>query len=324
MPTLVNLGGRIVPPEQASVSVLDRGFLYGDSIYEVARTYRGVPFALDRHLGRLWSSAAQLAMPMPARESLEEEVARTLHAAGNRESYIRIVITRGEGPFGLAPPAGAAPNLILIVKPLETPPESLYARGLHLALVRVRRNHPRALDPKAKTGNYLNSMLALAEARRSGADDAVLLDLDERVTESSTANVFFAKDGVIVTPPLSLGILAGVTRQIAIDEARAAGLIVREEPHGAGALAEADEVFVTSTLREVMPVTRLSLLEDQDPSPRDVGQGAGRGQPGPLAKRLRELLHARIEREIARGAREIDQAWRGPAHLRDDGAGEPR
>ena len=298
MPTLVNLGGRIVPPEEAFVPVLDRGFLYGDSIYEVARTYRGVPFALERHLERLWASAAQLAMPMPAREKLLEEISRTLQAAGNAESYVRIVITRGEGPFGLATHAHDEPRLIVIVRPLETPPESLYARGMHLALVRVRRNHPRALDPKAKTGNYLNSVLALSEAKRSGADDAVLLDLDERVTESSTANIFFAKDGVVVTPPLSLGILAGITRALVIEEARANGIIVREEPHGAGALADADEVFLTSTLREVMPVTRLSLLEDQDPSPRPVGDG----QPGPITKRLRELFHARVDREIAQAS----------------------
>lgn len=295
MTLLVNLGGRLLPPEQALVPVLDRGFLYGDSVYEVARTYGGVPFALPEHLERLEASAARIGLALPARAHLESEIARTLEAAENAESYLRIIVTRGEGKFGLAPSALDEPRLVILVRPLETPPPELYERGLHLAMVRIRRNHPRALDPKAKTGNYLNSVLALAEARASGADDAVFLDLDERVTESSSANIFFAKDGVLVTPPLELGLLDGITRRKVIVLARAAGLIVREELHGAGALAEADEVFLTSTLREVMPVTQLSLLEDRDPAPRPVGDG----KPGPLARRLLALFRAAAEESVA-------------------------
>jgi len=291
MSILVNLGGRLLPPEQALVPVLDRGFLYGDSVYEVARTYAGVTFALREHLERLEISANKIGLVLPAREILEREIARTLAAAQNSESYVRVMVTRGEGKWGLAPSPLDEPRLVVLVRPLEVPPPELYARGLHLAIVRIRRNHPRTLDPKAKTGNYLNSVIALDEARKSGADDAVFLDIKERVTESSTANIFFAKDGVVCTPPLELGILAGITRAKVIEQARAAGIIVREEPHGAGALADADEVFVTSTLREVMPVTQLSLLEDRDPSPRPIGDG----QPGPIAKRLLEVFRAQAE-----------------------------
>jgi len=295
MSILVNLSGRLVPPEQALVPVLDRGFLYGDSVYEVARTYGGAPFALAEHLDRLEGSAARIGLRLPPRAQIQSEIARTLQAAGNAESYLRVMVTRGEGShFGLAPsPASDArddgPRLIILVRPLELPPPELYARGLHLALVRVRRNDPRTVDPKAKTGNYLNSVLAIQEARASGADDAIFLDLKDRVTESSSANLFFVKDGVVVTPPLTLGLLAGITRAKVIEAARAAGILVREEPHGAGALAEADEVFLTSTLREVMPVTQLSLLEDRDPAPRPVGNGA----PGPMAARLLQLFRER-------------------------------
>ena len=288
MPTLVNLDGRLVPPEQALVPVLDRGFLYGDSVYEVARTYGGVPFALGEHLDRLERSAARLWLALPARDLLAREISRTLEAAGNPESYVRIVVTRGEGRFGLAPASGGEPRLVIIVRPLDPIPPALYQTGLHLAVVRVRRNHARTLDPKAKTGNYLNSVLALGEAQQAGADDAVFLDLDERITECSSSNIFFVKEGVIVTPPLSLPLLEGITRARVIELARADGVHVREEQHGVGALFDADEVFVTSTLREVLPVTRLSALEDRDPSPRPVGSGA----PGPVTQRLLALFRA--------------------------------
>ena len=295
MSTLVNVDGRVLPPEQAVVPVLDRGFLYGDSVYEVVRTYGGRVFALAEHLDRLERSAAYIGLVLPARARLEEELARTLAQAGNAESYARIMVTRGEGKFGLAPQLEQDPRLIVIVRPLEVPAADLYQRGLHVAVVRTRRNSPLALDPAAKTGNYLNSILALREANLAGADDAIFLDLDGRVTEASTSNVFFVKGGVIVTAPLWLGMLHGVTRGQAIAAAREDGLMVREEQFGSGALADADEVFVTSTLREVMAVTKLSLLEDADPRPRAVASGV----PGPLTSRVHEAFRARAAKALA-------------------------
>jgi branched-chain amino acid aminotransferase len=295
MPTLINLDGRLVPPEQAFVPVMDRGFLYGDSVYEVVRTYRGRVFALARHLDRMDASARHIALGLPPRERIEQEISRTLAAAANPDSYVRIIVTRGEGRFGLSPHlARESPRLIVIVRPLELPPAELYERGLHCAVVQVRRNPPQALDPAAKTGNYLNSILALRESHDAGADDAIFLDLQGRVTEASTSNVFFVKGGVVVTAPLSLGMLEGVTRAYVIDVARESGLIVREEPSGAGALAEADEVFVTSSLREVLAVTRLSLLDDADPRPRPVADG----KPGPITRRLHAAFRAYVERQL--------------------------
>jgi branched-chain amino acid aminotransferase len=296
VPTVVNLDGRLLPPEEALVPVLDRGFLYGDSVYEVLRTYGGVPFAAERHWQRLERSAARLWLGLPPRAELELQVARTLEAAGNDESYVRIIVTRGVGTFGLAPGLSQERRLVVLVRPLATPPPEQVARGLHLAVVGLRRNDPRTLDPKLKTGNYLNSVLALGEAQRGAADDAVLLDLEGRVTECTSSNIFFAKDGVLVTPPLTLGLLEGVTRAVVIELARGAGLLVREETFFAGALAEADELFVTSTLREVLPVTRLSLLEDRDPRPRPVGSG----EPGPLSLRLLQLLREHARRTCSR------------------------
>jgi branched-chain amino acid aminotransferase len=292
MPALCNVEGRLVPPEQAVVPVLDRGFLYGDSVYEVLRTYRGRPFELDRHLDRMERTAQRIALSLPPRERIVAELQRTLEAAGNAESYARIILTRGEGKFGLALRNAEGLNrMVILVRPLELFPQESYQRGLTMAVVKTRRNPPEALDPSLKTGNYLNNILALREAHDAGADDAILLDLKGRVTEATTSNVFFVRRGVVITPPLSLGLLEGVTRHVAIEVAREEGILVREEPHGPEALAAADEVFVTSTLREVMPVTGLLLLESGEQK-RTVGDG----KPGPVSRRLREAFRRHVER----------------------------
>lgn len=290
---LCNVEGKLVPAEQALVPVLDRGFLYGDSVYEVVRTYAGRAFELDRHLARMERTAQRIDLTLPPREIVVRELQRTLDAAANEESYVRIVITRGIGEFGLSPLLARGQNrLVIIVRPLSPPPELQYERGLQMAIARTRRNPPQALDPALKTGNYLNNILALREAHEAGADDAILLDLGGRVTEGTTSNVFFVRHGVLVTPPLALGMLEGVTRALFIDIARSEGLILREEPHGPEALAAADEVFMTSTLREAMPVTSLVFLESPGREVRKVGDGT----PGPVAKRLRAAFHAYVER----------------------------
>jgi len=297
VPVLCNVEGKLVPPEQALVPVLDRGFLYGDSVYEVVRTYDARPFELDRHLARMEKTAQRLDLALPPREILARELQRTLEAADNAESYARIVVTRGTGEFGLSPFLARGQNrLVIIVRPLSVPPEQQYETGLQMAIAKIRRNPPQALDPALKTGNYLNNILALREAQEAGADDAILLDLRGRVTEGTTSNVFFVQRGVLVTPPLALGMLEGVTRALFIEIAREEGLILREEPHGPEALAAADEVFMTSTLREAMPVTSLAFLESSGDQVRKVGDG----RPGPMTKRLRVAFRAYVERTHSR------------------------
>jgi len=297
VPVLCNVEGKLVPPEQALVPVLDRGFLYGDSVYEVVRTYGARPFELDRHLARMEKTAQRLDLALPPREILARELQRTLDAADNPESYARIVVTRGTGEFGLSPFLARGQNrLVVIVRPLSVPPEQHYESGLQMAIAKIRRNPPQALDPALKTGNYLNNILALREAHEAGADDAILLDLAGRVTEGTTSNVFFVQRGVLVTPPLALGMLEGVTRALFIEIAREEGLILREEPHGPEALAAADEVFMTSTLREAMPVTSLAFLESSGDQVRKVGDG----RPGPMTKRLRAAFRAYVERTHSR------------------------
>src|SRR4051812_19995308 len=293
VPVLCNVEGKLVPPEQALVPVLDRGFLYGDSVYEVVRTYAGRPFEMERHLVRMEKTAQRIDLTLPPRETILRELQRTLEAAGNPESYARIVVTRGVGEFGLSPfLARGEYRLIVIVRPLAPIPEEQYERGLRMAIAKTRRNPPQALDPALKTGNYLNNILAVKEAHDAGADDAILLDLSGRVTEATTSNVFFVQRGVLVTPPLPLGMLEGVTRGLFIEIARAEGLILREEPHGPEALAAADEVFMTSTLREAMPVTSLVFLESPGEQVRTVAGGV----PGPVSKRLRAAFRAYVER----------------------------
>jgi len=293
MPTRVLIDDAIFDEATASISIFDRGFLYGDSVYEVVRTYAGRPFELERHFARMEQTSRRIDLSLPPRETIVGELVRTLLAAGNSESYARIVVTRGVGDFGLSPLLARGQNrLVIIVRPLAPPPEEQYERGLQMAIARTRRNPPQALDPALKTGNYLNNILALREAHEAGADDAILLDLHGRVTEGTTSNVFFVQRGVLVTPPLALGMLEGVTRGLFIEIARAEGLMVREEPHGPEALAAADEVFMTSTLREAMPVTSLLFLE----SPGDQVRKVGNGMPGPMSRRLRAAFRAYVER----------------------------
>src|SRR5438094_3765346 len=293
MGTLLNVEGRLVPPEAAVVPVLDRGFLYGDSVYDVVRTYGGRIFELGRHLDRMERTASRIGLLLPPRAQLESELLRTMAAAANAESYARLMVTRGEGRFGLSPHLAEGQNrLIIMVRPLEPPAADLYERGLRIAVVRTRRNPPQALDPALKTGNYLNAILALREANAAGADDALMLDIRGQVTEASTSNVFFVKGGAVVTPPLALGMLEGVTRGLVIEVAHAEGLLVREEPHGPEAFVAADEVFVTSTIREVMAVTSLMLLESGTPENRAVADG----RPGAITRRL----HAAFRRYVQR------------------------
>jgi branched-chain amino acid aminotransferase len=281
MGTVVVLDGEAFEPEDARISVFDHGFLFGDSVYEVVRTRHGRPFLLDPHLARLRSSAEELYLEVPyTDDALREEVRHALELAGNGESYVRIILTRGVGELDLHPRSCEKPTLILIAGPLKVPPESAYRTGIRLAIVGRRRHDPLALSPTAKTGNYLNNVLAIVEARRRGADDAVMLNADGYLTEGTTANVFFVKDGVVRTPELLSGILEGITRGLVIKLLAGEGISCVEGLYTGDDLRAADEAFITSTTRDVMPV-------------REVDDAAiGTGCPGPTAVLLRRLIAA--------------------------------
>ena len=278
MSTKINIDGTISDAEQARVLVLDRGFLYGDSIYEVIRTYEGRPFALDEHLARFERSAASMDIPLPERDGLVAEIERTLQAGGNEESYCRIIVTRGNGPLTLDPATARDPMTVIVVKAFEPFPEAMFEQGIRVAIPSIRRNLRSAVDPAIKSGNYLNSILALGEARRAGYDDALMLDVEGRVTEATTSNVFAVRDGVLCTPRLETGILEGVTRGLVLQLAQARGMRCEACDLYPDDLVAAEEVMLTSTLREAMAVVA-------------VGDSAvGSGRPGPMAARVRAML----------------------------------
>lgn len=295
MATLVSLDGQLVPPNEASISVFDRGFLYGDSVYEVLRTYRGVPFALESHLERLTGSAHRIGMTLPVETSRLGAEIHAVHAAsGNPDSYLRIVVTRGSGRIGLDPALAVEPRRIVIAEDVETmkPPPKAYQEGVEIALVGVRKNLRSAIDPQAKTGNYLNSVMALREARQSGAYEAVMLDHRGAITEGSSSNIFLVIGGLLFTPPVEAGILKGVTRSVVLEVAAQAGLRALQIPLDESALEEADEVFITSSVREVVPVVRIN------------GRAIRSGQPGPITRRVHALYHGFVDAYVgARGAK---------------------
>jgi branched-chain amino acid aminotransferase len=288
MRELCNVDGRIVPQNEATVPVLDRGFLFGDSVYEVMRTYAGVPFAWPEHLARLRASAAGLLLPLTLSDGdILGRMRATLEAArepaDRHEAYVRIIITRGVGTapnIDLAYAPGPAACLIM-VRPAPAMPTAV-----RLAVIDRLRVDRRALDPALKSGNYLNNVLGLHEAKAQGADDCVMVNHDGFVTEASTSNVFVVAGGVVRTPPLTAGILAGVTRGLVLAVCQREKVRVEEANFTAAALRRADEVFVSSTLRDVLPVTAID------------GTPIGAGTLGPLTSRLR-TAYARYAAELA-------------------------
>jgi branched-chain amino acid aminotransferase len=304
MPAVVNMDGALVAPRDAVVSVFDRGFLYGDSVYEVIRTYRARPFHVETHLARLARSAARLALPLPwTPERTREELLRTLSAslggdppdpdaapwnAGQRS--LRVVMTRGAGEIGLDPALAVDPRALVIATPLRGPPLDAYRMGVACRVVQhIRHDAPEAVDTTAKTGAHLSNVLAVAEARAAGADEALLLDRDGYVTEGASSNVFVVRRGGVETPPLAAGILEGVTRGIVLALARQAGFEVREGPLRPADLAACDELFLTSTAREVLPVTVLD------------GRAVGGGAVGPVTAALHRLFREAADAATASG-----------------------
>ena len=205
----VHVGGRIVPAEEARISVFDRGFLFGDSVYETVSTTGGRPFALAEHLDRLARSAERIGLRLPPRPEIETAIASTLAAASNPDARIRVIVTRGEGGADLDPATAGSPQLVVIVAPLSGPTPDMYRNGVGVEIVSVARNHPRAIDPAIKSGNYLNNVLALGEARRrSGAYEAILCAPGGSVAEGASSNVF----AVIAGRGMDPGALRGDSR----------------------------------------------------------------------------------------------------------------
>lgn len=278
----INLNGHIA--EDARVSAFDHGFLFGDSVYEVVSTHRNRPVFLDEHLNRLKNSADALYLELPYdREWCVQQVRETLKLAGNDESYIRIVVTRGVGDIDIDPSSCQNPNILIYVTDAKNYPHESYTNGIDVALVSIKRNPKEALNPGIKTGNYLNNILAIMEAGRLGAKDALMLSSSGYLTECTTSNIFLVQEERILTPSIECGILPGITRQKIIHLARENGLTVEEGRWPPEVLEKADELFITGTLKKVMPVTKLD------------GRAIGDGKPGPVTQKLIRLYGAFLQ-----------------------------
>jgi len=281
MPIRVFIDGGVRPPEEAKVSVFDRGFLYGDSVYETIGTAYGRLFAARDHLDRLERSAERIGLAVPPRAEIERAIAETIEAAANPESRVRVILTRGVGKLDLDPASCSDTRLVVIVFPLGPPTPEMFEKGVAVAIVSVARNSPRAIDPAVKSGNYLNNVLALGEARRRlGAYEAILCGADGSVAEGSTSNVFAVIGGEVRTPPPEVGILDGITRAKVMGLCGDAGIPLAERRLSPDELRGADEAFITSATRGVLPVTTIDE--------RPVAGGA----PGPVTRRLMALYDA--------------------------------
>ena len=290
MANLCNIDGHITSEEDARIPVLDRGFLFGDSIYEVVRTHRGVPLAWPEHWTRLKASAAALGMELDQNEAtIARRCAKTMAQSALGDCYVRIIVTRGTGeaPNIDVAYAGSSLRWVIMVRPLQLASGS----AIKLALVDRLRNDRRALDPATKSGNYLNNVMGLAEAKASGATDCVMLNGDGSVTEASTSNLFARIDGVWCTPPLEAGILVGITRSMLLKFLPEDGEKTEERSISREELLRAEEIFLSSTLRDIGPVTHLNGRQLHPTHPQTLG--------GPATQRLIPRFRNYLARRLA-------------------------
>ena len=273
MTTRININGKI--KQDAYVSAFDHGFLFGDSVYEVIDTKNNRPCFLDEHLKRLHCSAEEINLVIPFDDCwLVKQIDRTLADADNQESYIRIVVTRGVGDINIDPSSCHSPIILIYVTPAHVYPLEFYENGINLAVVSVQRNSKHALNPNIKTGNYLNNVLAKIESDRLGAQDALMLNSLGHLTESTTSNFFFVQNGCLMTPSLDCGILAGITRDLVIRLCKESGIILEQGAWPVEILESADEIFLTGSVKHIMPVTRIN------------NKIIGDGKPGPITRSL--------------------------------------
>ena len=288
MTATVNVNGRITGEREAVVPVFDHGFLYGEGVYETMRTYGGVPFLLDRHLRRLRNSAALIALPLPFTDrELSDRIEETVaHAASQAEQptewYVRLLITRGVGELSYDPAACPTPSVILIVKPQADLPAELYAAGVKTIISSIVRNHPDTVAPMIKSNNLLNCALAMQEGLKRGAYEVIMRNYKGELAECALTNLFIVKEGEVLTPPLSAGLLPGITREFVLELARDIRVPAREVSLRDPDLFGADEAFLTGTTREI-----LAIISVDD---RVIGRGA----PGPVTKALHAAFRSAI------------------------------
>jgi len=294
----VYLDGKLVSKEQATVSVFDHGFLYGDGVFEGIRVYDGNIFRLEAHIERLYESARSLALEIPlSREEMIRATVETVAANQKRDVYIRLVVSRGPGDLGIDPLKCPKPTVVIIADSIALYPAELYQKGISLVTATHRRIPTDSFDSRIKSLNYLNNILAKMEARSAGCPEAVMLNHQGRVAECTADNIFVVKGGVVRTPDLLEGALGGITRGAVLELAREAGLVAEETKLALHDLYNSDECFLTGTGAEIVPVVSVDQRKIAD------------GRPGAITQRLLEEFRAlrtqdgtRVDYEVAAAA----------------------
>jgi len=302
MSVFVNVNGQIADGAHATISVFDHGFLYGEGVYETVRTYNAEPFLFDRHMTRLRASAAMIMLDVPlSDEQYLQRSLDTMKAAGLgrapdgsiKEAYVRILHTRGIGDLTYDPAATPQPSVVVIVKSLPVTPDEQYQNGVKVCMVDIIRNHPKSVNPLIKSNNLLNNALCMQQAMRKGGVEGVFRNYRGELSECSQSNLFIVKNGVVRTPPLDAGLLAGITRAFVFEIGDEAGVKVEEAMLQDDDLFRADEAFFTSSTKELMPIVE---VDDRT---------IGRGTPGAVTQKLLETFRRRAHELTARpdGAR---------------------
>ena len=290
MPGAVYVNGRVTSEAEAVIPVFDHGFLYGEGVYEVCRTYSGRVRLLGRHLTRLRASSGLIALDLPWDDAaLAARIDETLSAAGLLpwraglpDAYVRLLVTRGVGELSYDPRLCPTPSLVIIARPHAVPPAHVYHDGVEVAIVSVQRNRREALNPRIKSNNLLNNALAMQQAIGRGAFEAVMRNSSGAIAECSQSNLFVVSGGVVTTPPLEAGLLPGITRAFVLELSASLGVTAVEATIDDAALFGADEAFLTSTTREIVPIARVD------------GRPIGSGTPGPVTTRLLEAFRATV------------------------------
>jgi branched-chain amino acid aminotransferase len=276
----IHISGKLYDKADAKISVYDHGLLYGDGVFEGIRSYNGKVFRMRQHLDRLWNSAKAIWLQIPiTQDEMAKAINDTLAVNGVRDGYIRVVVTRGAGTLGLDPNRCERPEVIIIADRIALYPEKFYRKGLEIVTVSTARNHPAALNPRIKSLNYLNNILAKIEGLQAGCIEALMLNHKGEVAECTGDNIFVVLRGKLHTPPTEAGILEGITREAVMELAAEAGIEVRETALTKHDVYIADECFLTGTAAEVVPVVKVDS--------RPIGDG----KPGPITRDLMERFH---------------------------------
>lgn len=286
---MIYLNNKLVPEKKAMVSVYDHGFLYGDGIYETLRVYDGVAFKLAEHIDRLLISASMIGLGVPKSPAeITDAVYKTLSANKHKDAVVRITLSRGPGPLGLDPALCPKPTFVIMTHAFKPYPRRYLQKGLSIAIVNTKRNYSKALNPQIKSLNFLNNILAKIEAKKMDVQEAIMLNYRGYIAEGTVSNIFFVRDNTLCTPSRKVGILGGITRSIILALARNSGIRLKEGQFKPADLYEAQEVFISNTTMEVMPVREVNgrIIDDI---------------PGQITKKLRQDYGRTVREYIKEG-----------------------